>query len=316
MDTFMDKLAQRFTAQEMIKANATAETEEMNRLRAQVEEYTRCLNRMQQICAEMEQTAEMAKGKVDAAQFHADELKAQLLDIRQEMQNAGGREEVIQDSGLAEQLENMKAAQEAQMESLRSFLDSQMSGIRSMQAEQLDSVRDLQETQRDSVRGLQEAQRDSVKGLQEAQLDSVRSLQEAQFEQVRSSMEDQLDSVRSMIKAQISSLKSGQDGQLDSVRTELERQSANLDVQLAEMKTNMETQLNGANEFVHKECVKVYRNVQAVVSDENNKQSENMDFTLKPMTKKINKLFSVSVAALICSLIGIALQVLGILNII
>ena len=33
MDTFMDKLAQKLTAQEMIKANMAADAEEMNRLK-------------------------------------------------------------------------------------------------------------------------------------------------------------------------------------------------------------------------------------------------------------------------------------------
>jgi len=56
MDTsFMDKLAQKFTAQEMIKANTAAETEELDRLKAQVEQYTACLNRLQEVCGEAEQ---------------------------------------------------------------------------------------------------------------------------------------------------------------------------------------------------------------------------------------------------------------------
>ncbi len=38
MDTFMDKLAQRLTAQEMIRANTAAEVEELNGLRNQVRE--------------------------------------------------------------------------------------------------------------------------------------------------------------------------------------------------------------------------------------------------------------------------------------
>ena len=36
MDMFMDKLAQKLTAQEIIKANTAAETEELNRLRDQI----------------------------------------------------------------------------------------------------------------------------------------------------------------------------------------------------------------------------------------------------------------------------------------
>ena len=81
MDTFMDKLAQKFTAQELIKANSLAETEEMNRLKIQVEEYTGCLNRMKQICVDMEQAVESAKDKMDSAQLNTDELREQLLEI-------------------------------------------------------------------------------------------------------------------------------------------------------------------------------------------------------------------------------------------
>ena len=65
MDTFMDKLSEKFTAQELIKANAAAETEEMERLKAQVKEYTECLNRMQQICADMEQTTQAVKTQME-----------------------------------------------------------------------------------------------------------------------------------------------------------------------------------------------------------------------------------------------------------
>ena len=39
MDNFMDKLAQKFSAQEMIKANSQAEAEEMKLIQMQVSEY-------------------------------------------------------------------------------------------------------------------------------------------------------------------------------------------------------------------------------------------------------------------------------------
>lgn len=39
MDTFIDKLAQKFTAQEMIKANMAAEAKENRKLREQIENY-------------------------------------------------------------------------------------------------------------------------------------------------------------------------------------------------------------------------------------------------------------------------------------
>ena len=39
MDTFMDKLAQKLNAQEMIKANSAADAEEMDQLKSQLREY-------------------------------------------------------------------------------------------------------------------------------------------------------------------------------------------------------------------------------------------------------------------------------------
>lgn len=49
MDTFIDKLAQKFTAQEMIKANMTAEAKENKKLREQVETYETLIQEMKQL---------------------------------------------------------------------------------------------------------------------------------------------------------------------------------------------------------------------------------------------------------------------------
>lgn len=49
MDNFMDKLAQKFNAQEMIKANSAAETAEHKRLQAQLAAYEECLQDMRKL---------------------------------------------------------------------------------------------------------------------------------------------------------------------------------------------------------------------------------------------------------------------------
>ena len=53
MDTFMDKLAQKLNAQEMIKANSAADAEEMDQLKNQLREYHECLAQMQQANKEL-----------------------------------------------------------------------------------------------------------------------------------------------------------------------------------------------------------------------------------------------------------------------
>ena len=54
-------------------------------------------------------------------------------------------------------------------------------------------------------------------------------------------------------------------------------------------------------DYVHKESVKVYRNVQAVIVDEANKQSESMGFSLSKVTAKNQLMFRLVVGALACS---------------
>lgn len=52
MDMFMDKLAQKLTAQEIIKANTAADAEEMNKLKNQIAEYNDCLAKLQELIQE------------------------------------------------------------------------------------------------------------------------------------------------------------------------------------------------------------------------------------------------------------------------
>lgn len=313
MDTFMDKLAQKFTAQEMIKANAAAEAEEMNRLKIQVQEYTECLNRMQRLCDEMEQTAEAARSKVDAVQLNTDGLREQLIEIRQNMQDMQNAQKAQGSEG-----ESTYGAVNRIIERIDDVIETQSvqtDRFKAMQTEQIESIQKLQQVQLESIQGLQQGQLETLRGLQNSQLDDLKGLQDAQFETVRNSLDDQLDSVRTMVKAQVSGIKSGQESQFDTMRQILEQQSSTLETRLDEMKTNLETQLGGANEFVHKECVKVYRNVQAVVGEENNKQNDNMDYLIRPMAEKLKTVFKVSAAALAVSLAGVILQVLVMLHI-
>ena len=58
MDNFIDKLAQKFTAGEVIKANTMAEERELKRLREQVVEYERCLQEMRKVQMTNTQTAQ------------------------------------------------------------------------------------------------------------------------------------------------------------------------------------------------------------------------------------------------------------------
>ena len=64
---------------------------------------------------------------------------------------------------------------------------------------------------------------------------------------------------------------------------------------------------------MHKECVKVYRNVQAVVVEENNKQSEVLNDVkgkMEAVSKKLKTVMGISIAAVAISLISVVMQFL------
>lgn len=206
MDMFMDKLAQKLNAQEIIKANTTAETEEMNKLKNQIAEYHQCLARLKKL--------------VEAGEAAAREVQS-------------GRED---------------------MERLTE--------------ESLQKIRDIR-----SETGELQKLAEEMKRLEE----------------------------------EIAELGRGGEGTTKAVRSTEKS-----------LQEKLETLQASVEENVHKECVKVYRNVQAVVTEESEKQGKAAEETreaVKAVSGKIGTVLGISVAALILSLAGVALQVLNLFHI-
>ena len=177
MDTFMEKLAQKFTAQEMIRANAAAEAAELQRTRDQVKQYNDCLQEMKQV-------------------------------------NKDTREALAQmEQALAIGVEQFKNAK-IPTEGFEQLVESSMCRIKELQQ----NTEEIQES----------------------------------------------------IKAH-----------LDSATGEI-------------------------TEFVHKENVKVYRNVQAVVVEEMKKQSEELDEKLYVLSRKQSSVMKVASAAMVFALLSAA----------
>ena len=71
--------------------------------------------------------------------------------------------------------------------------------------------------------------------------------------------------------------------------------------------------LDGVEENVHKECVKVYRNVQAVLVEESGKQTENLNElkgAVASLKGRTGAVLGISAAALILSMGAVLLQLL------
>ena len=88
MDTFMDKLAQKFTAQEMIKANSAAEAAELQRTREQVKKYNDCLQEMKQVnddtkaaLVQIQETLEAGMDQFKNAEIPLESISNEIMDF-------------------------------------------------------------------------------------------------------------------------------------------------------------------------------------------------------------------------------------------
>ncbi len=76
MDTFMDKLAQKMNAQEMIKANSAAEAAKMEQLQSQIAEYESLLQEMRKVNLKTVENAEQVKQVVQESLQKIEEIQA------------------------------------------------------------------------------------------------------------------------------------------------------------------------------------------------------------------------------------------------
>lgn len=196
MDNFMDKLAQKFNAQEVIKANSQAEAAEMKKLQLQVAEYEKILQEMRKL----------------------------------------------------------------------NYKNSELS---------------------EKIDGLVGENADKIQGLQEEETKLLSVLRNLTDEQTRMREEELARKEAERIE--------------ETKRTEEQKQQL----------TELEECFKQSNEFVHKENVKVYRNVQAVVVDELKNQTEALMKESRKLDKKVNAVLVLSVLAMFFSATGIVLQILS-----
>lgn len=211
MDNFIDRLAQKFTAGEVIKANSAAEERELKRLREQVAEYEKCLQEMRKV-----------------------------------------------------QMTNTQTAQ-----NLHDLMVESTEGIRQLTKESADKIAQIQlET---------DEQKAEAKKNVEAAANSV--------------------------------------GQMEEQVTKMQETVAQLTDVLDKNQKDIAEWFKQADDFLHKENVKVYRNVQAVVVDEVAAKAENIMKAQEEVAKKSCKPILV-LAALGClaAAANLVIQILDIMG--
>ncbi len=285
MDTFIDKLAQRLTAQEMIKANSAADAEELHKVQGQVKQYEAYLDEMQNISTSIV----AALGRLE----HAEEISAEMVDRLEHASVASAsmieRLEGAIESALAA-ISRMEQVQETSTELAELADKLEHAGVASAAAsERIDQVVNT---------GLEQLKHAGASAAAASEkIDRVVSVGVEKLQHA----EVNTDGINELVTVSIDKIKEMR--QDDDIIQTLLRDSAN-------------NQNEIINDYVHRENVKVYRNVQAVVVEEAAKHTENLEKLSKDGAGKIRVIIGVSAVALAASLGSLIFQILTYLHVI
>ena len=326
MDIFMDKLAQRLTAQDIIQANPAADMEEMNKLKAQIAEYHQCLEQLKRLMDE--ETAKLRDSRLSGENVDrlVNEGIARIRAVQAVSQGSGDYQ-----LKLSQQLNNLEVQIGNQLAVLQKQINDKLetlerAGGRIDALEQAGSKLDAIEQQIGAKLGTMEQQMGTKLGSMEQQMGERLGTLEQQMSEKLDTLEQQtgekLDAVKQQMNDQLGSLNqqageklNGLNRQVGATLEKLE-QKAETPGELDE--NRLTEKFTALEENVHKECVKVYRNVQAVVVEENGKQSDAMTETMSAVGKmkgKTGAILGISAAALLASLGSIVLQIMQIMGI-
>ena len=322
MDNFTDRLAQRISAQDMIKANAQAEANEMRRLQEQVAQYEAILQDMRKLNYKNSELTDKINAlvdesitKVQGSHTEGEEGEEVSKQLSQEIITA-----------IDEALHNLDSTVGTALnESVNNTLMVPVDEMKQSSMEVSGSVA--------AVRQIAEDFKGSADDIRYAS-DLVRSSADdlrLSAEQVKTSADTMNQSLEGImtsseeIKATTNELKTSNDDLKTSVKTSVDnallairRENREIADHLEYIRSGIETinrpseeeEMLKREDFVHKENVKVYRNVQAVVVDEFKSQTEGLT---KHNRELYAKLKSTKVAVTIAIVLGAANLILTLL---
>lgn len=285
MDNFMDKLAKRFNAGEIIKANAQAEARDMKRLQERTAEYEKMMMEMRRLNLKNVEVTEQVQ---------------QLIQCGIEQFEGYGNSDAL----ILQRLEE---------------LDKELAGLKeSAQGNDGELDRMIADLQRDlantgsrlySVQNDINEVNNSVGGIRNDVLEIGSNV---------SSLQYQLNSVENGMHALERAVSDNMDKGIDAQALQPILDSIGVMKEiLVATRVSVEDGHRKLEEHVHKENVRVYRNVQAVVVDETGRKASEIQTRIDQLegTVKKNGVKLIAIITMLAAVASVALQIVQILGI-
>lgn len=283
MDSFVDKLAQRFNAGELIKANGEAEALEADRLKAQADEYDKMMKEVRRLNLK---TVELSEQISQLIQCGIEQIEAYGAAGKNNGEEDGEEQQLLKDL-IADGIEKQK----------ESFLKI-ASNQQDMLIESMENQQEIMNTF--AVNSLQ-TQQESMKRLE----DRLTTLRAA----IEESLTDMETSLRIGVKDYEPMMQAIHNDNLVN-KAAVDENMNQMKEMITRIRLLMDEQSKQLLDFVHKENVKVYRNVQAVVNDQTSLRAKELAVQLERVEKKTGRPSLLLVCTFLLAAGSLALQVL------
>lgn len=266
MDNFMDKLAKRFNAGEIIKANAQAEARDLKKMQERTAEYERMMQEMRRLNLKNVEVTEQVQ---------------QLIQCGiEQIEGYGSGEELL--------LNKMSENGEAVNTGLNEVKESMYGRLDELEQSLSGAAGQNNETFLTALKELENklAATDNMEGLL-ARMETVISSD-------RYTMEAKLDEMSGLVRNMEENV-SRMEGSLQQIREIL-----------VAVRIGVEEGQKRLEDHVHKENVRVYRNVQAAVSEEATKKARDLGERIDRIESSVKKSSGVKPLLIITFLLVLA----------
>lgn len=316
MDNFMDKLAKRFNAGEMIRANAQAEARDMKRLQERTAEYENMMREMRRLNLKNVEVTEQVQQLIQCGIEQFEGYGTSENAIGKKMEELQGDL-----AATKEELLDNESAMERLLEDLHREFSDMNQGIGNIRTDLSGMNREIGSVRTDLSGMNQEigSVRTDLSGMNQ-EIGSVRTDLSGMHSDLSAiggsvnTLQYQFagfdNSMRMLEQSVQESMNKGIDADalapvMDSIR-EMREMIAGAGASAEQANKKLE-------EHVHRENVRVYRNVQAALVDETGKKAREMNTRLDQMEgtlKKNGGLKAMVVITMLAALISVTLQVL------
>lgn len=307
MDTFIDKLAQKTIANDMINANAAAEARENQKIAEQLAGYDELLQEMKQVnlkniesAAKVNELLEGVELKNDAPSTAGisaedmEELKSSLDGKADEIVRAGedtansvkyAAEDAVLSVKLSaeEAVKNIEGKVDEKVELVKASVDDAASTVKTSAEEAVSSVKASAD---DAIASLKEAgetaanavtqSTEDIKEVAQTSADDIKAAAQSTAEDIKKAAQEGVEEMKQASSESVESMKQASVEATETIKQVVEEgleaiKGASDGVVRGEApqmdQTYLDAQFDDVHEAIHTENIKVYRNVQAAVDD-------------------------------------------------